>query len=376
MSQPANPIRVLVVEDSLITRHLIVTALNRDPAISVVGTAGNGLAAIEAAQKHQPDLVTMDIEMPELDGIAALQQIRRNQAQLPVIMLSSLTQRGARETIRALTSGASDYLAKPKGMDNPEAAYAYLAAELIPKIKALCPRPGTLRVAQQEPMGLPTAPVQTAAPAAIAPTTATPQSKPAGKKTWPRVDAVCIAISTGGPMALVKLFEHWEQPLPVPLLIVQHMPPKFTALLAERLSTLGVTTVEEPYEGQVPLAGYAYIAPGGWHMEVQSVNARQRLHLSDAIPENSCRPAADVLFRSAAQVYGRHALALVMTGMGTDGLNGARSIAQVGGMVVAQDQASSAVWGMPGAVVNAGLADEVWRLDDIAKSIWQRTKRS
>ena len=139
MSQPANPIRVLVVEDSLITRHLIVTALNRDPAISVVGTAGNGLAAIEAAQKHQPDLVTMDIEMPELDGIAALQQIRRNQAQLPVIMLSSLTQRGARETIRALTSGASDYLAKPKGMDNPEAGNQWVCRPLLCKLRR--PRP-------------------------------------------------------------------------------------------------------------------------------------------------------------------------------------------------------------------------------------------
>lgn len=355
MTLGEHPIRVLVVEDSLITRRVIVNAITKSAGLRVVGTAENGKEAIIALEQYAPDLITLDIEMPEMDGLAALKVIRKMNPSVPIIMLSSLTRRGSASTIEALTLGASDYVAKPEGMANPEEAYAYLEAHLIPKIRDLSVK---TRHQRSHKTDVPHTP---------------PFHKLAdthGVRAGPsKVDAVGIAISTGGPAALAKLFEQWREPLSVPLFIVQHMPPKFTALLASRLSSLGATVVEEPYDGQSPKAGHAYIAPGGWHMQVLKIENRTEIRLSDAPPENHCRPSADILFRSLATAYGARTLAIVMTGMGNDGTNGARTLHAAGAYIAVQDQASSTVWGMPGSVISAKLAHATWALDDIAPTL-------
>jgi len=197
--------------------------------------------------------------------------------------------------------------------------------------------------------------------------------RPEGRSLAP-VGALCIGVSTGGPAALFKLFESWRSPLNVPIFIVQHMPPKFTTMLATRLSEVGVIPVQEPYDGQEALAGQAYLAPGGFHLVVKRKGLKVFMHLNEDPPENSCRPAVDVLFRTAAQVYGGSLLAVVLTGMGCDGLRGAQEIVKYQGMVLAQDEASSVIWGMPGAVAAANLAEKVLPLASIADEIVFRTQ--
>lgn len=349
-------IRVLVVDDSPTAQRLIVNCLNRDPTISVVGVAADGHQALEAIRRLTPDVVTLDVEMPGLDGIATIAEIRRTNRLLPVIMLSALTLRGSRETIEALTRGASDYLPKPASGSSIDDIYRYLEAELLPRIRALA---GARRSASE----------------AAVPAHRTLQRLPSLQASPGKIDAVCIGVSTGGPTALAALFEAWQAPLPVPVLIVQHMPPRFTSMLAERLSTLGATAVREPYDGESVKAGSAYLAPGGWHMAIDSSEGPARIRLSSDALENGCRPSVDVLFRSAASRWGARTLAVVLTGMGTDGARGAVQIAEAGGRVIAQDQASSVVWGMPSAVVAAGIGCTVLPLQQIAATIAAQVRR-
>ncbi|MEI8401429.1 MAG: chemotaxis response regulator protein-glutamate methylesterase [Alcaligenaceae bacterium] len=383
-----NKIRVLVVDDSAVMRRIIVSTLMRHPKIEVVGTAANGLLAIQAVARLKPDLVTLDIEMPELDGIAALKEIRRTDPRLPIIMFSSLTQRGTTATMDALTHGASDYVGKPTSADNLEDAIRVLEETLIPKIKAL--GAGALNlagsagsggltfkergVARREGLSMP-APekitsVTTTTPP---PSNADAVVRPLGRSLAP-VNALCIGVSTGGPAALLKIFESWRAPLTVPIFVVQHMPPKFTTMLAARLTDVGVTPVQEPYDGQEALAGQAYLAPGGFHLVLKRKGLKVFMYLTDDPPENSSRPAVDVLFRSAAQVYGKSLLAVVLTGMGCDGLLGAQDIVRSNGMVLAQDEATSVIWGMPGAIVAANLAEKVMPLQEIPSEIVFRTQ--
>ncbi len=282
---------------------------------------------------------------------------------MPVIMCSSLTQRGAKVTIEALAGGASDYVAKPAGHASREAAMRALAQELIPKIHALA-------AAALRDAAVPIAPRLTlpvAGPRAIA---ALPPGKPS---------VLAIGVSTGGPAALDVLLPALPGDFPLPVLIVQHMPEVFTRLFAERLGRRCQLRVGEATEGERAVAGGIYIARGNWHMELLAAartGGAPTIHLNQDAPENHCRPAVDVLFRSAARVYGSGVLAVVLTGMGSDGLAGCRLIRQQGGIVLAQDQATSTVWGMPGAVTQAGLAHKVLPLGAMAAEIGRICRRT
>lgn len=378
-----DKIRVLIVDDSAVMRRIIMNSLMKHSEIEVVGTAANGLLAIDAINRSNPDIVTLDVEMPEMDGITALREIRKIHPVLPIIMFSSLTQRGAKATMDALTYGASDYVGKPQASADPADAYKVLEENLIPKIKALCQRatgdgnkPTSIKergAARREALSIPVPEKITAIPSAQAASPGTKVTRPEGRPLYP-VDALCIGVSTGGPAALMKVFEMWRTPLSVPIFIVQHMPPKFTTLLAARLTEVGVIPVQEPYEGQEALAGQAYLAPGGYHLELRRKGTKVLMHLNEDPPENSCRPAVDVLFRSAAKVYGQSLLAVVLTGMGYDGLRGAEDIIRSNGVVLAQDEATSVIWGMPGAIAQADLAEKVLPLESIPDEILFRTQ--
>jgi two-component system chemotaxis response regulator CheB len=347
-------IRVLVVDDAVVIRRLVSDELAADPAIEVVGTAANGRIALNKLTHVNPDLVILDVEMPELDGLATLREIRKTHPKLPVIMFSALTERGASATLDALSLGASDYFAKPSSSSGIESSLQVIRDELIPAIKALCGRAG-IGVAP------PSAPATVAAPAR--PRTGTGI-----------IEIVAIGASTGGPNALADVFAGLPADFPVPIVIVQHMPPMFTRLLAERLSAQSRLAVEEGRPNSVLRPGHAWLAPGDFHMTVSRDALQTRIQLNQNPPENSCRPAADVLFRSVAHVYGANALGVILTGMGQDGLRGCELIRAAGGQVLAQDEATSVVWGMPGFVAKAGLADRVMPLSLIASEIVRRVR--
>jgi two-component system chemotaxis response regulator CheB len=345
--------RILLVDDAVVIRRLVADVLNRDPALEVVGTAPSGRIALAKIPQVNPDLITLDMEMPDMDGLETLAEIRKTYPKLPVIMFSTLTARGAAATLDALRLGANDYVTKPANVGSVAVAIERVREELIPKIKAFCARV--------------IGPVPTARPAWTAP--ATPAGPP---RRVQRVDLLVIGCSTGGPNALAVLVPALPADLPVPILIVQHMPPVFTRSLSERLDAQSNLAVKEAAPGDPVEAGHAYLAPGDYHLEVVRQSLRPVLRTHQAPPENSCRPAADVLFRSAAQAYGPGVLAVVLTGMGQDGLRGCELIREAGGHVVVQDEATSVVWGMPGFVARAGLADKILPLEQIAGEIVRR----
>ncbi len=354
-------IRVLIVDDTVVMRRLIAEVIARDDAIEVAGTAPNGRIALQKLTQINPDLVTMDVEMPEMNGVETVRQLRLTHPKLPVIMFSTLTTRGAATTLDALAAGASDYVSKPTNAGSLEESIQRLTNELVPKIKAHC-RQLCQPLAESDHTvflrRVRSAPV----PAAVF------HRKP--------VEIVAIGTSTGGPNALAEVFRHFPQGMSVPIVIVQHMPPLFTAMLAERLGKVSGLPVHEGQHGQILEAGHAYLAPGGSHMEVCRVNHELRLALHQGPQENSCRPAVDVLFRSVAATCGPSVLAVVMTGMGADGLRGCQQIQEHGGRILTQDEATSVVWGMPGYVTRAGLAEVVLPLAEIGPAILQRLRSS
>ncbi|MFZ4718260.1 MAG: protein-glutamate methylesterase/protein-glutamine glutaminase [Ilumatobacteraceae bacterium] len=346
-------VRVMVVDDSVVIRRLVVDILGAEPDFEVVGVATDGRDALERVGALRPDLITLDVEMPNLDGLGTLRALRAAGIRTPVIMFSTLTERGAAATMDALLAGANDYVTKPANVGSVQAAMGKVRDELVPKVRALA-RPAVVRPA-------PTAPT---------PTPARVERRPAATASpGRRIDAVVIGVSTGGPNALADLLPALPADLPVPVYVVQHMPPTFTRFLAERLDRHCTLQVREASGGERPVAGEVWIAPGGHHLVVGSDRSGPVLRISDAPPEQSCRPAADVLFRSVLTVYGGACLAVVMTGMGQDGLAGATAIHDAGGRVIAQDEATSIVWGMPGAVVHHGIADAVVPLAGLAGEI-------
>lgn len=351
-------IRILVVDDSAVMRRLVSEVINGDPALHVVGVAANGRLAQERIEQLKPDLVTMDVEMPEMDGVEAVKELRKRHLRLPVIMFSHLTQRGAVTTMDALAAGASDYVTKPAHVGSVSAGMAQVRDALIPKIKALC--------GLTEPL---TAAVSFTRRSRLRPTP--PLGSPAASSRR-RVDILAIGVSTGGPGALAKIIPGLPADFPIPIVIVQHMPPDFTRLLAGRLSAAAAITVREGIAGQEIRPGVAWIAPGDYHMVLEKIPGGARIALNQQAAENSCRPAVDPLFRSAAQIYGKATLGLILTGMGRDGLRGCEKISEVGGQILAQDEASSVVWGMPGLVARAGLAEKVLPLNRIADEITRR----
>jgi two-component system chemotaxis response regulator CheB len=347
-----NPIRVMVVDDSVVVRKIVTDVLSADPDIEVVGTAVNGRIAVGKLDQLKPDLITLDLEMPEMNGIEAVRAIRATRSRVPIVMFSTLTERGASATLDALAAGANEYVTKPANVGSVSQSMESVREQLIPKIKALTGRPVTM------------GPSRAAAPPPPPPRPVAPRTGP-GKK--PAV--LVIGSPTGGPEALSKVLPLLPASLPVPVLIVQHMPPVFTRQFAQRLDRLSPMRVVEAADGSPLVPGTAHLAPGDHHLVVRSTARGLHTGLTQGPPENFCRPAVDPLFRSAVTAYDGAVLAVVLTGMGSDGRNGAAEIRSAGGTVVVQDQATSVVWGMPGAIAQAGLADEILPLDRIADSI-------
>jgi two-component system, chemotaxis family, protein-glutamate methylesterase/glutaminase len=349
-----TPIRILVVDDSVVIRKLLSDSLSSDPALEVVGTASDGRIALAKIPLLNPDLVTLDVEMPVMNGLEMLAELRKLYPKLPAIMFSTLTERGAAATLDALSLGASDYATKPSNTGSPAVAIEAIRSELIPKIKALCARPSPKLKSLPPP-------------------------RPAVRVRVPanrRVEIVAIGTSTGGPNALAEVLPRIPKDFPVPIVVVQHMPPIFTRMLAERLASRSEISVEEGSAGTVLAPGHSWIAPGNFHMTVVRTGMKWQLELNQGPPEHSCRPAVDALFRSVAAVYRANVLGVVMTGMGSDGVLGAQNIREAGGEVIIQDESSSVVWGMPGVVYAAGQADAVYPLDQLAPEITRRVQQS
>lgn len=359
-----SPITVLVVDDSVVVRRLLADALGADPAIEVVGIAANGQIALAKVEQLAPDLVTMDIEMPVMNGIEAVQALRAAGHRMPIVMFSTLTERGAAATLDALSAGATDYVTKPSGVGSLQEALGRVARELIPRILALVPR------------GAPTTRTASSAATASRATTLRPAIAPVRQtiRLLPRpepraVRAVIVGSSTGGPEALSRLLRGLAAPLPVPMVVVQHMPPVFTKQLAARLDRLGPSQVVEAVGGEDLVAGVVYVAPGDNHVELVRSGTSVRTTLNQLAPVNYCRPSVDVMFRSAVTAYGGDLLAVVLTGMGADGRVGCERVLAAGGRVVVQDEATSVVWGMPGAVATGPGAHAVLPLDEIAEAV-------
>jgi two-component system chemotaxis response regulator CheB len=353
-------IRILIVDDSVVVRRMVVDMLSDDPALEVAGTAPNGRIALAKLPQVNPDLVLLDVEMPEMNGLETLAALRKTYPRLPVIMFSRYTKRGTFVTLEALTLGASDYVTMPDSTAGAGQSLPVWRAQLIAKIKQLC----AANKVVSHPSGV-------AAPAAQVCAPSVPGSPRAAQ-----VAVVAIGASTGGPNALAMLLAALPADCPFPLVIVQHMPAAFTGLLAERLAALAAIEVREGILGKVLYPGQAWIAPGDYHMEVtRDGQQTARLRLHQGPPENSCRPSVDVLFRSVAEAYGAGTLAVVLTGMGQDGLRGCEAIREAGGQVLVQDEATSVVWGMPGFVARADLADQVLPLEKLGPEIVRRVRK-
>jgi len=348
-----EPVRILVVDDAVVARRVISDILAAEDDFEVVGTAPNGNLALKKIARLHPDVVTLDIDMPELDGMQTLSAIRSSYPGIRVIMVSNHTRRGAAITVEALFCGASDYVTKAARTSSAEEARLYLQEQLVPKVRALAP------------------------PAGTAVTAALPKAaRPISRRKTPAVEVVVIGSSTGGPNALTAILESLPDDFPVPVLIVQHLPENFTTFLAKRLDTVSALPVHEATNRTPVEPGKVWIAPGNLHLETRSTSRGIELATTDGPLVNSCKPAADILFQSAAKCYGPSVLAVVLTGMGQDGLEGCRDISAAGGQVVVQDRATSVVWGMPGQVAEAGLAESVLPVSDIGAEIVRRVKAS
>ena len=346
--QPGDRIRVLVVDDSVVIRRLITHVLEEESSIEVIGVAANGVIALERIAQLSPDVVTLDIEMPEMDGIEALHRIRRDYPQTRVIMFSTMTELGAEMTLTALSAGADDYITKASNEGSLDRSMLRLRSELVPKIKQFF----TFEKERKHPLTGYLHP---------------PAAQIQRFRTPPKV--LAIGVSTGGPAALAAVLPTLPANFPLPVLVVQHMPPLFTRLLADRLRSLCSLPVEEAVHGARVGGGKILVAPGDFHLRVSSHGNGVYAMLDTGPPLNSCRPSVDALFASVAEVYGGSALAAILTGMGQDGLRGAGMLKARGATILAQDEASSVVWGMPGAVVSAGLADRILPLDQIIPQV-------
>jgi two-component system chemotaxis response regulator CheB len=330
------------VDDSAVARQAVSRAIAQAPGLQVAGIAPDGEVALRRVAELQPDVVVLDLEMPVMNGITFLRQLRSTNPSLPVVVFSTMTSTGASATLEAMSAGATAYALKPSALRG--SGTGDVETELLPVLRAV--------------LGA-----------------ATPRSSPPVQQSAPNsVCAVVIAVSTGGPTALQTLLPNLPADLPVPVLVVQHMPAVFTALLARRLNQRCSLEVVEATEGQPISAGTIYIAPGGQHLCVAGTSAAPRVRLTEDPPVNSCRPAADILFETAARVFAGPVLGVVLTGMGVDGRRGASAVTSAGGAIIAQDPASAVVGSMPAAVIEAGLAYTVLPVDDIAGEVARLSK--
>lgn len=333
---------------------MISGVLEERPEIGEIRTAGNGQIGLNKISHQMPDVVTLDIDMPVMNGLQTLSEIRRLYPKLPVIMLSSQTQEGAAATLDALSLGASDYIAKPADGGSFKESASQLGQDLMASIKTCC---AAVRKVS--------APTQSAGSAYSVSSPGTRRSTPVNST----IRAIAIGVSTGGPNALAELIPALPAGLKVPVVIVQHMPPVFTKSLADRLNAISDLQISEAIEGDPMSPGRVYVAPGGYHLELDRSTVVPTVRLTSGEKENSCRPAVDVMFRSMSDAYKQGLLGIVLTGMGKDGQLGAQYIRDAGGRVIAQDEASSTVWGMPRAVVEVDAADDVLPLNQIAHRV-------
>ncbi len=368
-----RPIRVMVVDDAVVARSLMARWVDAEPDMTIAASLRTGRQAVEQIDKCEADVVLLDIDMPELDGIAALPLLLKKKRGLVVIMVSTLTRRSAEVSLRALSLGAADYIPKPLTARETTTS-TWFRRELIEKIRILGRgravardlAPVSVSGVNMLRRGPPPAPFAHGVAPQHAETSAY-KLRPFGL-TLPRV--LAIGSSTGGPQALTTLIERLPAAIDrAPVLITQHMPPTFTTVLAEHLSRVGSRGAHEAEHGEPVLAGGIYVAPGGRHMRVAREAGTVRIVLGDEPPVNFCKPSVDPLFSSASAAWGSGVLAVVLTGMGSDGAAGAADIVAAGGSVIAQDEATSVVWGMPRAVAQAGLCAAVLPLDKIAAKI-------
>lgn len=370
-----SKIRVLVVDDSAFFRKRIVEILNADPRIEVIGMAVDGREAVEQNRRLRPDVITMDVEMPQMNGIEAVRQIMASQP-TPVLMFSSLTYNGAKATLDALEAGALDFL--PKQFESLTRGAESGQHQLCSRVVAIARKTGGGARPAPAPRPFPTARPASPVPAATAPSTTATQMPPTGAVRRPsRAEApgslrdymLVIGASTGGPIALQQIISTLPANFPSPIVVAIHMPANFTKAFAERLNSMSKLEVREAAEGDQPKQGLVLIAPGGMQLVFESRGSQSMLHVRDSTPEQIYRPSVDVLFGSASRAYGAKVLALVLTGMGADGLQGGRLLKQGGGKLWSQNAASCVVYGMPQAVESAGLSDRVLALDEIGKSL-------
>jgi two-component system chemotaxis response regulator CheB len=351
-------LKVLIVDDEVVYRAMLTTALRNDPDFAAPVLASEGAMALRCIAEDMPDVVTLDVEMPGMDGLTTLVELRRRHPALPVVVLSGFQRPGIQE-MAMLAAGADDCVTKAPRPDGMVNGIAWMRAEIFPRLKSVAAQRKARRTAPQ--LRTASGPPRRLAVAAGVP---------------PRIDVVAIAASTGGPRALEQVLVSLPADLPVPIVIVQHMPVDFTRLFAERLDKKTPFRAAEAMHGMTLEPGQVWVAPGNHHMVTARAGAQVVLRINQDPPENSCRPAADPLFRSIAETFGAHALAVVMTGMGMDGLRGCRRLSEVGAQIVVQDEASSVVWGMPGAVAGADLADAVIPLECMAGEIHERVEAS
>lgn len=370
----SDKINVMVVDDSAVVRGLIVRMLESDPAIHVAASVGNGQMAINSLQRQDIDVVVLDIEMPVMDGLTALPKLLQIDPSLKVIMASTLTLRNAEISIRALEAGAADYVPKPSSARDISAGDEF-KRDLTDKVRSLGNarrqakpgRPAVARPAAPAPVARPTAP--TAKPSAHGPIVL----RQPGKS---KPDILAIGSSTGGPQALFALLKDLRNgQLKLPVVITQHMPPTFTTILADHINRMTGWPCKEAQEGDVVTAGQILLAPGDFHMLIESKGVQKVVRLTKDAPENFCRPAVDPMFRSVAKAFGDRVLAVVLTGMGSDGAKGGKVIVEGGGTVLAQDEASSVVWGMPGAAATSGICSAVLPLRELGSYITKFANR-
>lgn len=346
MQAAAQKIRVMIVDDSLVARGLVRNALAPDPQIEIVAAVSNGKLALETLAKQEVDVVLLDLEMPEMDGIAAIPRIRALRPAARIVISSAFTPEGSKRAVEALTAGASECIQKPTTLGQGFSVEEY-GRQLQAKVRQL----------GQAAAIVPSRARSTLASLRVAPPTAATPS------------VLAVGSSTGGPNALASFFRRLTRPLPVPVFVVQHMPPSFTRMLAQRIQDDSGHISREATDGELAKPGTIYIAPGDRHLVLESAGPGIVLRLTQDPPENFCRPAVDPLFRAVARIYGAKTLAVVLTGMGEDGMRGSQEIVRAGGRVFVQDEATSVVWGMPGAVAKAGFAEKILPLEELPQAV-------
>jgi two-component system chemotaxis response regulator CheB len=371
--------KILVVDDTILYRKIVSEILSELPNVEIVGTASNGKTAISRIGSLQPDLITLDIDMPSMDGIAVLEEINRLSYDVGVIMFSSLTHEGSEMTIKALELGAFDFIPKPE-LDSIEANKQYIRQRFAPLLRSFADRRVIKKILSGQAAYK--SPRREIRPAESAVSDTFPKipaahDKAAGRKRKSPSEVVAIGISTGGPKALAEVIPNIPATINVPILIVQHMPPLFTQSLAKSLDSKAAVRVKEAQDGDALTPNTIFIAPGGKQMRVdRRENGAKILRICDDPPENSCKPSVDYLFRSIAEHFGEKATGIIMTGMGSDGSLGIEAMKARGAFIIAQDEASCTVFGMPKRPIESGLVDLIAPLDNIAAEIINAVKQS